>query len=290
MEAKEKWNLIVQQYKENYNQLESKIQKLWERYCSEFFGYSGVFGEIDTQRTIHIGVGIKTIPDIILRRDNNDILDIELKKYNLKFDGSMEKQLKSYLDLLHISCAMIVCQQIYLYYYDYHRKQIGKYAISFEEDNEDGIKLIELITKGSFDENIIKDYIIEKLTHPPKVVLQNNLNQGSNSNNKKAMPNRKGRHVKRPISEYFIFTNEITHHKNEVAYEVFNAQNQNVGYVFMTDDNRTIAYGNCEIHFYPEYQNKYQEWRRITSHGQRIPWDEFLQKLKSEGQCKYYID
>lgn len=288
MEAKEKWNLIVQQYKDNYNQLESKIQKLWEGYCSEFFGYSRVFGEIDTQRIIHIGVGVKTIPDIILRRDNNDILDIELKKYNLRFDGSMEEQLKSYLDLLHISCAMIVCQKIYLYYYDYSKKQRGKYAISFEENNEDGIKLMELLSKGTFDEERIKDYIIDKMTHPPVIVLSEHPKISSNT--LKMGTIRKGKSVKKPISEYFVFTNKTTHHKTEVAYEVYNALNQNVGYVFMTDDKRTPAYGNCEIYFYTAYQNKYQKWRRITSYGQRIPWDKFLHKLKCEGQCKYYID
>ena len=288
MDAKEKWNLIVQQYKDNYNQLESKIQKLWEGYCSEFFGYSRVFGEIDTQRTIHIGVGVKTIPDIILRRDNNDIFDIELKKYNLRFDDSMEEQLKSYLDLLHVSCAMIVCQKIYLYYYDYSKKQRGKYCISFEENNEDGIKLIELLNKDFFDEEKIKDYIIDKMIHQPVVAPPESPKTSGNF--PKVNTIRSGRHVKNPISEVFVFTNKMTRHKNEVAYEVYNALNQNVGYVFMTDDKRIPAYGNCEIHFYPAYQNKYQEWRRLTSHGQRIPWDDFLQRLKREGQCKYYID
>ena len=126
------------------------------------------------------------------------------------------------------------------------------------------------------------------MTHQPVNTLQEYPTLGSNT--PKVITISKGKHVKNPICEYFIFSNEITHHKTEVAYEVYNATNQNVGYVFMTDDKRTPAYGNCEIHFYPAFQNKYQEWRRITSHGQRIPWGEFLKRLQNEGKCKYYID
>ncbi len=99
-----------------------------------------------------------------------------------------------------------------------------------------------------------------------------------------------GRSKYGPICEYFTFTNEMRRYKSGVAYEAYNSDQKNVGYVFMSDDDRTPAYGHCEIHFYPAYHNKYQEWRRITSHGRRIPWKELLQKLKREGSCKYYID
>lgn len=68
METKEKWNLIVKQYKEYYNSVESKIQSLWELYCSEFLGYSKLLREFSTQENKGIGSRERVIPDIILKK------------------------------------------------------------------------------------------------------------------------------------------------------------------------------------------------------------------------------
>lgn len=159
METKEKWNLIVKQYKEYYNSVESKIQSLWELYCSEFLGYSKLLREFSTQENKGIGSRERVIPDIILKKGNENIFDIELKQYNLKFSTNMENQLKSYLELFHMSIGMIVCDKIYLYSYCYGTREVNSISIDFCNDNPDGIKLLELLNKDNIDEIEIKKYI-----------------------------------------------------------------------------------------------------------------------------------
>ena len=115
MDSAKIWNRIVKHYKDNYSAKEEVIQKDWEQIFSDLFNYSRLFGEIDAHRNIHIGSHQRTIPDIIITSENGDLFDVELKQYNLPFSVDMENQLKSYMDLLHITVGVIICQQIHLY-------------------------------------------------------------------------------------------------------------------------------------------------------------------------------
>ena len=170
MTSAEKWNLIVDGYKQLYTSLESKIQVEWEMYCAELLGYKKLLHEIDSQRHLSVGSGGSIIPDIILRVDQKDIFDIELKQYTLPFSETFENQLISYLNQTHLSIGMVVCNKIYLYYYEYATVTINKIEIPFEKDNSDGISLIELLSKETFSEGKIKDYVLGKLQH--KKVLE----------------------------------------------------------------------------------------------------------------------
>ena len=81
MTSTEKWNLIVDNYKHLYSSLESKLQTEWEMYCAELLGYKKLLHEIDSQKHLSVGSGGSIIPDIILRINQKDIFDIELKQY-----------------------------------------------------------------------------------------------------------------------------------------------------------------------------------------------------------------
>ena len=156
MDYKEFWNYIVKQHEKNYNALEGVVQAEWENFFSEIFGYKKLFGEIDTHRNIHIGCGQRTIPDIIIKEEH-DLFDVELKQYNLPFIYDYENQLKSYMDLLHINVGLLICQKLYVYVYN--RNKFKKLEIPFEENNMDGIKLLELLSKGNFSEEKIESFI-----------------------------------------------------------------------------------------------------------------------------------
>ena len=163
MEASEKWNFIVKEYDSLYNKPESDIQRAWESYCSELFNYKKIFGEIDSFRKIRIGSSERVIPDIILKRGNKDIIDIELKQYCLSLDSKFEAQLKSYLKLLNLSVGLIICQKIYLCWLEYNEDSIYMIEIPFSKDNRDGIKIMELLSKEDFSEEKIKPFIDNKL-------------------------------------------------------------------------------------------------------------------------------
>ncbi len=169
MNSAEKWNLIVDGYKRLYSQPEAKVQAEWEMYCAELFEYKRLLHEIDAQRHLTVGSGGAIIPDIILRTNGNDIFDIELKQYSLPFNETFENQLISYLNQTHLSVGMLVCNSIYLYYYEYASISVNKIAIPFETDNSDGIALVEMISKDTFSAEAIKDYVLEKNRHEKNV-------------------------------------------------------------------------------------------------------------------------
>lgn len=178
MDTIKKWNYIVDRYNALYNSPESIIQKEWEGYFSELLDYKKIFGEIESQRNITIGSHQRVIPDIILRANDNDLVDIELKQYNLPFAIKMEEQLKSYLKLLNLSVGVIICQKLYLCYFDYSSDKIYKVAIDFVKDNKCGIDFIEMLNKINFNENIIKDFIRKQLESKINIVkIQNEINE-----------------------------------------------------------------------------------------------------------------
>ena len=166
---KEKWNLIVDHYKLLYTRPEAKIQAEWETYCTELFEYRKILYEIESQRRLTVGSGSSIIPDIILRTNGKDIFDIELKQYNLPFNKTFEEQLISYLNQTHLSVGMIVCNRIYLYYYEYATITINKLEIPFEKDNTDGIALMEMLTKNTFSTSKIQEYIQEKVQREERI-------------------------------------------------------------------------------------------------------------------------
>lgn len=165
----EKWNLIVEGYQQLYSSLETKIQSEWEMYCAELFGFKKLLHEIDSQRHLSVGSGGAIIPDIILRVNNKDIFDIELKQYSLPFHESFESQLISYLNQTHLSVGMVVCNKIYLYHYEYSTISVNKIEIPFEKDNQDGIALMDMLAKETFSAEKIRNYILKKKQHEQSI-------------------------------------------------------------------------------------------------------------------------
>ena len=162
MKSLDDWNLIVSDYLTSQYALESTIQEKWELYCSEIFNYKSIRNEINSQRHVPFGRNERGVPDIILRLNNRDIVDIELKQYRMAFSDEMEQQLISYMNQLHISIGVLICNKIYVYSYHYANNQIKKLEIPFEKDNPDGIKFVELFTKENFSEKSIEEFIDSK--------------------------------------------------------------------------------------------------------------------------------
>lgn len=159
IEYQKQWDIIVENRKKLYNAKEDKIQSEWETYCSELFSYKKYLGEIESKFSTQIGSHDRIIPDIVLNQNKKRLVDIELKQYNLSFSPIMEQQLISYLQLLHLSIGLLICNEAFLYYYDYSNDLKQKLRIPFEKDNENGIKLVELLNKENFDEEKIRAFI-----------------------------------------------------------------------------------------------------------------------------------
>lgn len=162
MDAREKWEFLVDCYNKNKNAPEQRIQRDWENLFVEIFGYSKLSKEVDAQRNIQIGSTVRTIPDIIIHnKEQGDLFVVELKQHTLT---TGTEQLFSYLKLLKVDLGVLICNKIYLYDYDI-TKDDDKQAfveIAFTKDNPDGIKFVELFSKASFDRQHIKNFIQER--------------------------------------------------------------------------------------------------------------------------------
>jgi len=161
MTSQEKWNYIVNEYQTLKKEKEEVIDNRWRQYCNTLFGYQPLFGEISTQPSIHVGVHDHAIPDIVLCLDGQEVFDIELKRYSFPFSDKFEEQLISYLKLQTLSVGMIVCKDIYLYYYEVMTRKIKKVAIAITRDNPKGIQLVDLLQKESFNVDDIQRFVEE---------------------------------------------------------------------------------------------------------------------------------
>ncbi len=161
---KQKWNQLVDLHTKNLLAQESIVQNLWEIAFVELFGYSRLNGELDSHRTLRIGSTERVIPDIIIKENEKDIFIVELKQHNKYFDGGMERQLFSYLKQLKMNMGILICNKIYVYDYDHNKNdnEQSKLEIAFEKDNPDGIRFMELFSKGNFKNTSVSEIIQEK--------------------------------------------------------------------------------------------------------------------------------
>lgn len=165
MTSTESWNYLVQNFNLKKNQSESVIQSDWENYFAdnELFGYSRIKNDVDSHRKLHIGSTDREIPDIILRKNGKDLFIVELKQYSLSKTDDFEKQLLNYMAHtdVRLSIGILVCNKIYIYFYDVAENSKEVLEIPFIQDDSTGIKFVELFSKENFDEEKIRNFIKE---------------------------------------------------------------------------------------------------------------------------------
>ena len=157
MQTADSWNKIVSQFNKNLNSKEEIVQTSWELLFSTIFNYSD--SDIDSQRSVKMGVMTKRA-DIVIKNDTEDLFVVELKRHTLH-DG--QAQLFSYLNQLKIDLGILVCDNLYIYDYDFTTKEdsYSVLEIPFTQDNPNGSRFVELFSKDNFDKQKIKDFIKE---------------------------------------------------------------------------------------------------------------------------------
>lgn len=179
MDIIEKWNFLIECYNKNQTAHEKIIQQDWENLFAEIFGYSKLLKEVDAHRTMQIGATSRVIPDIIIRstQENRDLFVVELKQHTIL---TGYEQLFSYLKLLKVDIGILICSKLYIYDYDTGKDDDNQSVleIEFTKDNPDGIKFVELFSKGSFDKENIKQFIRErKVTKNNIQLIQDKIDQ-----------------------------------------------------------------------------------------------------------------
>lgn len=165
MTAVERWNRIVDYFNKHINAPEQTVQVVWESIFTELLGYSRLEGEIDGHRKVRIGSTERVITDIIIKDGDTDLFVVELKQHNMQHNSGMELQLLSYLKQLRNNTGILICNKIYIFDYNINKgdDEQDRAEIEFIHDNLDGIKFIELFSKGVFDVANVKRFIQSKI-------------------------------------------------------------------------------------------------------------------------------
>jgi len=158
----EKWNMIVEIHERQFKAKEKTIQSTWEYIFAEILGYSGLMGEIERHRSFRIGSTERIITDIIIKDGNTDLFVVELKRHNLPYSRGIEQQLISYLMLLQNTTGIFICNKIYIFDFDYNKKddeEQDRAIIDFKQNNPDGVKFVEMFSKGMFIKEAVKEFV-----------------------------------------------------------------------------------------------------------------------------------
>jgi hypothetical protein len=171
----EAWNFLVAQYNKNLNCKEEIVQNTWDMLFSIILGYSD--SDKKPQYPIKMGSTNK-YADFLIQYDGEEAFVVELKRHTLH-DG--QAQLFSYLKQLSIDIGILVCDKLYIYDFDYTKKDKNSafVEIDFTPDNPDGIKFIELFKNENIEKQKIKDFIARKNQSKSNIAsIKNELTQG----------------------------------------------------------------------------------------------------------------
>ncbi len=152
---------------------------------------------------------------------------------------------------------------------------------------------------SNYEEVIYSDYLeagimIKDFDYKKNDIIKNNI-KSENCNiikeGIKAMhTTKKGeKGLKRKYCEYFTINNIQKVFRGKKGFPAINSKGQEIGIVFMGDDKRR-NYGNCELCMYEKYFDTYGQWHRFTVNGQKIKWEDLVQRLNIENSIKLFIE
>lgn len=180
---------------------------------------------------------------------------------------------KNILDKIYI-CKMLKGE-------DYRIAKRSKRSINYEEViNNDYIDAGIIIRNFKY----CKEFI--ERSNNQNNETENNFIRGKNV----SVQQKNNTKRKLQYNEYFVIKNERKSYRNKTGFKAYNNSNEEIGIVFMCDDERTPAFQHCELCVYQEYVNKYGEWHRIKSHGARIKWQSLCEILNKQKSYKLFID
>lgn len=154
-------------YNKYANQPEEKIQRIWEKICSEILGWSSLSDEITVQHKMQVGTQNAVIPDIVISSNGKRQFIIELKKSNIKMDQRFQEQLLSYMRLFAVRIGLLIVDKIYVYILDYDDSNNLRnvFDLDFVKDNLMGSNFIEMLSKRSYDYNSLFQYLRDEIQY-----------------------------------------------------------------------------------------------------------------------------
>ncbi|MBR1835414.1 MAG: hypothetical protein IJ785_07925 [Bacteroidales bacterium] len=162
----EKWNDIVVSLLEckNNNVSENLYQaKIEEQF--KFLGWSIYNGCVETKPALPVGNSKIIVPDIVLRKDGERVLPIEIKEPNNKLKKRQEEQLFSYMKQLDLRIGLYIGEKWQLYYNSTDDKNDPHVILtaSLIPDSAEGNTLCKLLSYDLFSTETIESFCQSEL-------------------------------------------------------------------------------------------------------------------------------
>jgi hypothetical protein len=153
------WNDIcarVNKHK-NINSDEDRFQELIE-YILLALGWS--YQDIAAKKSFQIGAANRIMPDIIVSKDDENVIVFELKRPSLEPSQAHISQLTSYLRALGIRFGIYIGQNLQLYHNETSNAKDPQKVleIDFIKDDDDAKKLIVLLRKDNFSKDSFEKF------------------------------------------------------------------------------------------------------------------------------------
>lgn len=152
----ENWQEIVSILRPHFenNSTEDVYQREIES-CLQILGWKRYNRSLLSQCTLPIGNNNSIRLDVLLRKNEMNVLPIEIKRPSNICNERQELQLMSYMRQLRVNVGLYVGEKIRLYYDNPEDSMDAVCVFSAKIDNEDtnGIKLCELLEFASFDKD-----------------------------------------------------------------------------------------------------------------------------------------
>lgn len=157
----ENWQEIVSILRPHFenNSTEDVYQREIES-CLQILGWKRYNRSLLSQCTLPIGNNNSIRLDVLLRKDEMNVLPIEIKRPSNICNERQELQLMSYMRQLRVNVGLYVGEKIRLYYDNPDDSMDAVCVFSAKIDSEDtnGIKLCELLEYASFEKDAFEDF------------------------------------------------------------------------------------------------------------------------------------
>lgn len=128
--------------------------------CLLILGWKKFNKTMLSQYTLPIGNSNNIRLDILLRKDNMDVLPIEVKRPSNSCTERQEKQLLSYMRQLRLNVGLYIGEKIHLYYDNPSDNSDAVCVFSAEIDPSDdnGAKLCDMLNYVNFDKEALESF------------------------------------------------------------------------------------------------------------------------------------
>lgn len=170
----------------------------------QLLGWAKYRGEICHKPNIPIGNNNFIQPDILIKRDGDDLFVVEVKRPVHSFTQREKQQLESYMRQRKIKFGIYIGEYIEVFYDKPESEDaVSVLSIPLELDDLNGERFIELFGKDTFSPDALSDFCEKQIAEQQKKVNMNEVRQRIVTNATEIIADKLKEYLKEEYKESF---------------------------------------------------------------------------------------